>query len=75
MARFKVQLSSGGLGGLFYMGELDPATANQNRAFQMGELDPATANQNRAFQMRGLLESHSPGNGSGDLEMISGPRK
>ncbi len=38
MARFKVQLSSGGLGGPFYMGELDPSTANQNRAFQMGGL-------------------------------------
>ena len=51
MARFKIQLNSGGLGGPLYMGELDPVTANQNRAFQMGELDPATANQNRAFQM------------------------
>ena len=59
MARFKVQLSSGGLGGLFYMGELDPATANQNRAFQIG----------------GLQESHSPGNGAGDSEMSSRDRK
>ena len=71
MARFKVQLSSGELGAPLYRGELDPATANQNRAFQMGELDPETANQNRAFQMGGLQESHSPGNGPGDSEMIS----
>ena len=38
MARFKVQLSSGELGAPLYRGELDPATANQNRAFQMGGL-------------------------------------